>query len=89
MLSSMTKAGEMSWNAPENRITEKQLKALYNTDAARAELIRTQWELIFDPRHNQHVFVNPTTKAELRKALLSTLKYQPKTEEDKIKEEVV
>mgnify|MGYP003332643233 FL=1 len=76
----------MSWNTPENRITEKQLNALYDTDATRAELIRTQWEPIFDPRHNQHVFVNPTAKAELRKALLSTLKYQPKTEEDKIKE---
>ncbi len=64
----------MSWNAAGNRITEKQLGALYDTDPARAELISTQWELIFDPRHNQHVFVNPTAKAELRKALLATLK---------------
>ena len=62
---------------------------MYDTDAARAELIRTQWERIFDPRHNQHVFVNPTAKAELRKALLATLKYQSKAEEDKIKEAVV
>lgn len=76
----------MSWNAPENRIREKELMKLYDTDSVKAQEIRTQWHITFDPTHNEAVYVNPVARAELYKALIATQKYQPKTKQDKLRE---
>ena len=71
----------MSWNCPQNRISEDELK---NLDQSEAYKIINNWKILYNPESEKTVYVNPEAYRELREALLATLPYQPETKLEKI-----
>lgn len=66
----------MSWNCPENKISEDDLDKL--GEDKKLEVLGN-WERIYNPHTKKITYVNPQAYNDLRKALLATIPYQPQT----------
>ena len=69
----------MSWNSPDNRIPEDNLDDL---DVDRADEIRRNWHVVYNPTTQKRTYINPDAVCALRSALVATHPFQPETELD-------